>query len=90
MLADPLGGDVYRQEFLAGEAEDLALVRYGNGSISVPAGSYENVLVTEEWTPLEPDVIELKYYAKGIGVVEERQILGGNELVKLTKVTPAP
>ena len=88
MLADPLGGDVYRQEFLAGEAEDLALVRHANGSIKVPAGSYDNVLVTEEWTPLEPEVIELKYYAKGIGVVEERQILGGTELVKLTKVTP--
>ena len=90
MLADPLGGDVYRQEFYAGDAEDMALVRYANGSITVPAGSYENVLVTEEWTPLEPKVIELKYYAKGIGVVEERQILGGTELVKLTKVTPAP
>ena len=90
MLAHPLGGDVYRQEFYAGQAEDLALVRYDNGSINVPAGSYENVLVTEEWTPLEPKVIELKYYAKGIGVVEERQILGGTELVKLTKVTPAP
>jgi hypothetical protein len=90
MLADPLGGDVYRQEFYAGEAEDIALVRHANGSITVPAGSYDNVLVTEEWTPLEPDVIELKYYAKGIGVVEERQIFGGNELVKLTKVTPAP
>jgi hypothetical protein len=90
MLADPLGGDVYRQEFYAGEAEDLALVRHANGSITVPAGSYENVLVTEEWSPLEPDIIELKYYAKGIGVVEERQIFGGTELVKLTKMTPAP
>jgi len=90
MLADPLGGDVYRQEFYAGEAEDLALVRYANGSITVPAGSYDDVLVTEEWSPLEPDIIELKYYAKGIGVVEERQIFGGTELVKLTKVTPAP
>jgi hypothetical protein len=90
MLADPLGGDVYRQEFYAGEAEDLALVRQANGSITVPAGSYENVLVTEEWTPLEPNVIELKYYAKGIGVVAERQIFGGKDLVELVKVTPAP
>jgi hypothetical protein len=90
MLADPLGGDVYRQEFYAGKAEDLALVRHIEPSHKVPAGSYENVLVTEEWSPLEPEVIELKYYAKGIGVVEERQIFGGTELVKLTKVTPVP
>jgi hypothetical protein len=90
MLAEPLGGDVYRQEFYAGQAEDLALVRHANGKITVPAGSYENVLVTEEWTPLEPDVIELKYYAKGVGVVEEQQIFGGKDVVKLVKVTPAP
>jgi hypothetical protein len=90
MLADPLGGDVYRQEFYAGEAEDIALVRHVENGIKVPAGTYDDVLVTEEWTPLEPNVIELKYYAKGIGVVQERQIFGGTELVKLTKVTPAP
>jgi hypothetical protein len=90
MLADPLAGDIYRQEFYAGAAEDLALVRHIEPSLKVPAGSYDNVLVTEEWSPLEPDVIELKYYAKGIGVVEERQIFGGTELVRLTKVTPAP
>jgi len=90
MPANPHPTDAYRQEFYAGEAEDLALVRHIEPSHKVPAGSYENVLVTEEWTPLEPDVIELKYYAKGIGVVEERQIFGGTELVKLTKVTPAP
>ena len=89
MLADPLGGDVYRQEFYAGEAEDVALVRHVENGITVPAGTYDDVLVTEEWTPLEPNVIELKYYAKGIGVVEERQIFGGTELVKLTRVTRA-
>jgi hypothetical protein len=89
MLADPKGGDVYRQEFYRGEAEDLALVRHAKGAIKVPAGSFEGVLVTEEWTPLDPDVIELKYYARGVGLVAERQILGGNELVQLVKVTPA-
>jgi hypothetical protein len=83
MLADPLPGDVYRQEFKAGEAEDIAMVRRLGAKLKVPAGSYGDVLVTEEWTPLEPDIIELKYYAKGIGVIEERQILGGDELVQL-------
>jgi hypothetical protein len=88
MLADPLSGDVYRQEFKAGEAEDIAMVRRLDAKLKVPAGSYGDVLVTEEWTPLEPDVIELKYYAKGTGVIEERQILGGDELVQLRKMTP--
>jgi hypothetical protein len=89
MLADPLSGDVYRQEFKAGEAEDIAMVRRLDAKLKVPAGSYGDVLVTEEWTPLEPDVIELKYYAKGTGVIEERQILGGDELVQLRKMTPS-
>jgi hypothetical protein len=88
MLADPLGGDIYRQEFYAGEAEDLALVRHVEDSVKVPAGSYDDVLVTEEWTPLEPNVIELKYYARGVGVILERQIFGGKDVVELTKVTP--
>jgi hypothetical protein len=88
MLADPLPGDVYRQEFKAGEAEDIAMVRRLDAKLKVPAGSYGDVLVTEEWTPLEPDIIELKYYAKGIGVIEERQILGGDELVQLRTMRP--
>ena len=88
MLADPFGGDVYRQEFYAGQAEDLALVRRGGTKLKVPAGSYDDVLVTEEWSPLEPDVIELKYYAPGVGVIAERGIFGSDELVQLTKIAP--
>jgi hypothetical protein len=86
MLADPLGGDVYRQEYLAGEAEDLALVRQLDGSITVRAGAYDHVLITEEWTPLDPKNIEHKFYAKGVGLVGERKVVGGNEQVDLVEV----
>lgn len=86
MLADPQGGDVYRQEFYAGEAEDLALVRQLDDAIKVRAGSFDGVLVTEEWTPLEPDHIEHKFYARGVGLVGERVIAGGNEKVDLVEV----
>ncbi len=88
MLAQPMGGDVYRQEFSAGEAEDLALVRHGGAKLKVPAGSYGDVLVIEEWTPLEPDVIELKFYARGVGVIQEKGILGSDEVVQLTRIVP--
>jgi hypothetical protein len=64
------------------------MVRRLDATLKVPAGSYTDVLVTEEWTPLEPDVIELKFYAKGVGLIEERQILGGDELVRLVKIVP--
>ncbi len=89
MLADPLGGDVYRQEFYAGEAEDLALVRRLDGAIEVRAGSFDPVLVTEEWTPLEPETVEYKYYAKGIGLVGERKVVGGSGQVDLVEVQKA-
>ena len=84
MLADPQVGDVYRQEFYEGEAEDLAEVTGVGGSITIPFGTFTNVLVTEEWTPLEPDVRERKTYVPGIGVVETRQIKGGDDVTQLS------
>ena len=86
MLADPRAGDIYRQEFYEGEAEDIGEVAAVTGSVSVPAGEWSgaDVLVTEEWTPLEPDVRERKIYARGFGVVRIKTIKGGDELTVLT------
>jgi hypothetical protein len=71
MLAEPQVGDVYRNEFYAGEAEDLAKVVELDGSIEVPAGAFIATLVTQDWTPLEPDQLERKTYAPGVGLVAE-------------------
>jgi hypothetical protein len=89
MLADPEVGDSYRQEYLKGEAEDLAAVTATSGEVSAPAGSWSgtDVLVTEEWTPLEPDVREQKTYARGFGVVDAHLLKGGKEHTSLTSVT---
>jgi hypothetical protein len=91
MLADPQPGDAYRQEYLQGEAEDLAEVTATSGTIESKAGSWSgaDVLVTEEWTPLEPKVRERKTYARGVGLVEARMIEGGDEVTKLTSVAIA-
>ncbi len=77
MLADPQVGDIYRQEFYKGEAEDIGEVTGVGGSITVPLGTFTDILVTEEWTPLEPSVRERKTYVPGIGVVETRLVTGG-------------
>ncbi len=74
MLAQPQVGDVYRNEFYAGEAEDLSKVIELGGTIDVPAGAYTETIVTEDWTPLEPDQLEHKTYAPGVGVVAEGPI----------------
>jgi hypothetical protein len=77
MQADPKVGESYRQEYYEGEAEDMAKVLSLNESLTVPYGSFDDVLVTKEWTPLEPSYHEHKYYARGVGQVYG----GGSELV---------
>jgi hypothetical protein len=75
MLAKPRVGDGYKQEFLAGEAEDQAQVLDLDGEAVVPAGSWKSgVLVTKDTTPLEPDLVEHKSYVRGIGVVREETV----------------
>jgi hypothetical protein len=86
MLADPQIGDTYRQEFYAGEAEDLAEVYALGETVDVPYGSYQDVLVTEDWTPLEPEVHERKWYAPDIGVVFEEIVRGGSGTLSLVEL----
>jgi hypothetical protein len=89
MPVDPVVGLTYRQEFLAGEAEDLAKAVELNATADTPAGSYDDVLVTEDWTPLEPDVVERKFYAPGVGLVMEREVRGGGGITRLVEfMTP--
>lgn len=83
MLADPREGDTYRQEFYAGEAEDLAMVYALGETVEVPFGSYEDVLVTEDWTPLDPAIHERKWYAPDVGVVFEETVQGGSGTLSL-------
>jgi hypothetical protein len=77
MEAHPKVGQTYRQEYYKGEAEDKAKVLRLNDLVTVPYGSFDHVLVTREWTPLEPSYDEHKYYAPGVGQVYG----GGLELV---------
>jgi hypothetical protein len=79
MKADPQVGDAYRQEFYRGEAEDMGkVVRVGDAE-TVPFRSFEGLLVTQDWSPLEPSVVEEKFYAKGVGLILETTVRGGSE-----------
>jgi hypothetical protein len=70
MQAAPHLGDTYRQEFALGDAEDAATIRSLTASATVPAASCSRTcLVTREFTPLEPDLLEEKYYAPNIGQI---------------------
>jgi hypothetical protein len=86
MLVDPQVGDFYREEYLAGQAEDVAKVTKVGGSATVAAGTYDNIILTENSTRLEPDVIEEKTYAPGVGFIFERYVTGGEGTVELTEI----
>ena len=80
----------YRQEYLAGEAEDMGQVIADSGSVTVPYGSFDDVIRTRDWTPLEPDIVEEKTYARSVGVVHEETVSSpeGHEEVVLVAFTP--
>lgn len=89
MKARPKAGATYRQEYFKGQAEDFAQVLSTRESVSVPAGTYRDVLKTKDFTPLEPELLEHKYYARGVGVVQEVTVKGGSGRVQLVEYTPA-
>ncbi len=54
--------------------------------MKVPYGSYKHVLVTSEFSPLEPQT-EQKYYVPGLGEAAERVVKGHHEEFQLVNVT---
>jgi hypothetical protein len=88
MLANPRIGDYYRQEFYAGQAEDVARVRELGATVDHDGRVYDEVVVTEDFTALEPGQLEHKSYAPEVGLIEERDVSGGSP-VRLTEITIA-
>ena len=87
MPADPRPGAAYRQEYLPGEAEDMAKVLRVDGTLRVPFGSYVQVMVTRDWSPLDPGVAEHKHYAPGVGLIREEAVEGDSYRVDLIVMT---
>lgn len=91
MPADPEVGMTYRQEYYAGEAEDRGEVLALGEQTRVPAGSYDGLVKTADTTPLEPAVLEHKYYASGVGLVltVDKEAGGREQLLSVSQVSPA-
>lgn len=81
----PKVGLIYRQEYYKGQAEDLAQVLSVDESQKVAYGSFDHLLETKENTPLEPGVVEHKYYAKGVGPILSVTVSGGSAREELLK-----
>src|SRR5436190_7104369 len=86
--AKPKVGLSYREEYSKGVAEDQSRVLGLDQQAQVPAGHYTHVLMTEDFSPIEPKVSELKFYAKGSGqAVLAVDVSGGSEREGLVKYT---
>lgn len=88
--ADPVAGEVHRQEYSLGEAEDI--IQYmGMGAPTEEEGGDNaafpcdpECLVTFDFAPVEPESTEYKYYLEGVGFVlavglEDGEITGERE-----------
>jgi hypothetical protein len=83
---NPRVGEAGRQEYYRGQAEDHYRVKSLSARVTTPGASSTHALLTEEWTPLEPGVIDHKLYVRGIGTALEQTVKGGDERNTLISV----
>ena len=90
--ANPTVGDSYRQEYYKGHAEDVAEVVKVGETKKIDIGEYTAVVVTEDWNPLDPETIENKYFAPGVGLIfaEHGGPRGVEELVEFSPAHSCP
>lgn len=82
-------GVSYKQEYLAGEAEDQAMVIDTGITITVPWGTFTGCIKIQEFTPLEPGILSYKYYAAGVGEIYSKtdvpNLFEEGKLIKITR-----
>ena len=87
MPAHPKPTDAYRQEFWRGQAEDQAWIVQNNTTMKVVQGRHRHVVRSYEWSRLEKANVSVKFYARGLGIIRERDVSGGHEFFQLVSVT---
>jgi hypothetical protein len=85
--AEPEVGLTYRQEYYEGEAEDATRVLSLDEKVEVPYGRFAGVLMTKDYTPLEPEILEHKFYARDVGLVLALTFSGGSDREVLLEFT---
>jgi hypothetical protein len=85
MPAHPKTGMVFRLEggFKSGAGDHTEILSVGKEQIQVPYGHFRKVVMNRDFSPLEPDVAELWFYAKGVGGVLAIDISGGDSREEL-------
>jgi hypothetical protein len=83
--AHPEVGMTYREEYYKGHAEDGASILSVDAFAKVPYGTFDHGIQTRNFSGIEPDTIEEKIYAKGVGVVLELTVSGGSDRTELVR-----
>jgi hypothetical protein len=86
MPASPHVGQTFKQEDAKNVAEDCTKIADLKASVKTPYVASNEALRTEEFSLLEPDVLDNKFYVRGIGLVREQTVLGGSDVLELVTV----
>jgi hypothetical protein len=73
--AHPKVGERFYQELAPKVAMDRVETVSTNEKLKTPAGQFQDCVKTEETTPLEPHAKEYKIFAKGVGIVQDGDLL---------------
>jgi hypothetical protein len=87
MPANPYVGLTYREEYYKGQAEDRSKVLAVDQQVQSPAGHFTGAILTDDYSPIEPDISEYKLYAKGVGPVVAVSVSGESEREDLVSYT---
>lgn len=85
-------GDSYLQEYFEGEAEDTRDVVATNVTVTTKMGRYNNCVQFYDWTPLDPESREYKFYCPQVAALvmsqhldEQKNVVDTTELVKISQ-----
>lgn len=87
MPVHPYVGLTYREEYYKGQAEDRSKVLAVDQQVQSPAGHFTGAILTDDYSPIEPDISEYKLYAKGVGPVVAVSVSGESEREDLVSYT---
>lgn len=89
MLARPRIGDGYRTGYEEGVVEDTARVTALDGEADVAAGTYDDLVMIEQRSRLEPGATAEQAYARGVGLVEASEASTSYRIVRLVTAPAA-
>jgi hypothetical protein len=87
MPAHPKAGLIFRLEggFKTGAADHTEILSVGKEQVEVPYGHFRRTIMNRDFTPLNPKVSELWFYAKGVGGVLAIDISDGDSREELVR-----